>query len=162
MAIAGGMMANKSQEKQSAKQMVFQERMSNTAHQREVRDLRAAGLNPILSANKGASSPGGAQANIRNIAEGATSSALAASRNKKELALLDAQFNATSQAGQASSAQASKALAEEALLKQGLPGAKAEADLYSSEYGALMKFAEKMGINASSALSLTKGLGRRR
>lgn len=47
---------------QAQKQMDFQAEMSNTAHQREVKDLLAAGLNPILSANNGASSPSGASA----------------------------------------------------------------------------------------------------
>lgn len=35
----------------------FQRNMANTSHQREVEDLKKAGLNPILSANHGAATP---------------------------------------------------------------------------------------------------------
>lgn len=60
--------ANEASLASAREQMQFQERMSSTAHQREVEDLKAAGLNPVLSSNSGASSPVGESVTFENQA----------------------------------------------------------------------------------------------
>lgn len=72
----GQQQANEASQANAREQMAFQSAMSGTAHQREVADLKAAGLNPILSANAGSSTPSGAASQAQNAIAPALASAL--------------------------------------------------------------------------------------
>ena len=112
--LIGGKIANKGRADQAnisgefnqasaREQMDFQERMSNTAHVRQMNDLKKAGLNPLLSAKYGgASSPGGASASRpmadqKDIISPAISSALAIQQNEANIDLTKAQAEHTRQ-----------------------------------------------------------------
>lgn len=68
---------------EAMKNREWQERMSSTAYQRAVEDMKKAGINPILAfANGGASTPGGSAGTISGASIGlASSSALGVSRS---------------------------------------------------------------------------------
>jgi len=80
----GGNLQNKTNRSIAREQMHFQERMSNSAFQRAMSDMRKAGLNPILAYKQGgATTPTGAGIPAQNVLGPAVQSAVSTYQNIK-------------------------------------------------------------------------------
>ncbi len=78
------------------KQMKFQERMSGTSHQREMADLKKAGMNPVLTLKgAGASTPPGTQFTPENVAKELPRMATAKAQLAQQKTLINAQMHQT-------------------------------------------------------------------
>lgn len=151
--------ANKTNREIAREEMAFQERMSSTAYQRAVEDMKLAGINPMLAYMQGgASSPAGATTTVEDAIGPAVSSAQHARRLSEELRNMRAtRFLTDTQRQNVHNESISKlsqnelniqlgkeSFARRQLLEAELPGARNRAKIDSSNAGKVAAWIERL------------------